>query len=1312
MAKLNIARTRDLLQSFHFKRLFRDELGWSRPTLRRPVVYQAGGTGFDCTQVAELSGVVVFEVYPPDGTIPDAKTRAAIHREVSKQYHENLLIFVDRQRTQSLWYWVKREDGKSHPREHLYFRGQPGDLFLSKLSSMVVDISELDESGDLPIVAVARRLKEALDVEQVTKNFYTEFQKEHIAFLELIEGIDDERDRRWYASIMLNRLMFVYFLQRKYFIDNGNILYLQNKLAESRSRGSALYYREFLRTLFFEGFAKPEDERSEKATALLGKVRYLNGGLFLEHRIELYWDDIQIPDEAFENLFTLFQRYSWNLNDTPGGEDNELNPDVLGYIFEKYINQKAFGAYYTRPEITEYLCERTIHQLILDRVNEKGVPGLAASRQFDSIADMLINLDAALCKGLITQILPELTLLDPACGSGAFLVAAMKTLINIYAAVIGRIKFLSDSYLTSWLKRIERDHQPAYFIKKQIITDNLFGVDIYEEAAEIAKLRLFLALVASAQTADQLEPLPNIDFNILAGNSLIGLMRVDDKEFDNRYGQGHLFTSSYYRQALAEKNRLIDSYRHAATYAEDLRRLRDSIEEKKRESMATLNDILLEDFSKLGIKFEEANRDEAKSDGGKPKRRAVRIEDINALRPFHWGYEFDEVMNQRGGVDAIITNPPWEIFKPSAKEFFARYSDLVKKKKMNIKEFEAEKASLLLDPEIVEAWKDYQDTFPHVSAYYRSASQYINQISIVNGKKAGTDINLYKLFLEQCFNLLRPGGRCGIILQSGVYTDLGSKQLREMLFAKCEISSLFGLSNEKFIFENVHHAQKFCILVFEKGAETSSFSAAFRINPREAVSPGELWKFLNLPDSHLEMSVPLVRRLSPESLSIMELKSEMDVGIAEKMLSFPLIGEELQGTWRIRLKNEFHMTNDSRLFQTASAKGRLPLFEGKMIHQFTHQFGEPRYWINVRDGRKALLGKVKDQGQHLDYQGYRLGHRSVASNTNERTMIATVLPPDTFYGHSINATPSTLRGDDLLFVAAMLNSFVVDFSLRQRVSQNLTMFYVYQLPLPRLTRDDRGFQPIVERSARLICTTPEFDDLAAEVGLGSHHNGVTDPASRALLRAELDGMIAHVYKLTEEEFSHILSSFPLVPEPAKVAALNAYRDFAPPPGDAEIGMLISRGESVELEFKSSARWDMKQDKANKAMEEIVVKTVAAFLNSERGGNLLIGVDDDGRVIGLAHDYRTFGKKNSRDAHENFLTTLLTNALGKDTSAFFDITYHDMSGPDVAKIAVRPSSRAVFVKDDRGEHLYIRAGNSTRLLTTREAIEYSKNRWPD
>jgi hypothetical protein len=105
------------------------------------------------------------------------------------------------------------------------------------------------------------------------------------------------------------------------------------------------------------------------------------------------------------------------------------------------------------------------------------------------------------------------------------------------------------------------------------------------------------------------------------------------------------------------------------------------------------------------------------------------------------------------------------------------------------------------------------------------------------------------------------------------------------------------------------------------------------------------------------------------------------------------------------------------------------------------------------------------------------------------------------------------------------------------------MFYIYQLPVPRLTEKDAYFQEIVERAAKLICTTPEYDELAKEVGLESHKNGITDERERGKIRAELDGIIAHLYGLTEGEFSHILNTFPIVAETVKDAALKAYRDL-------------------------------------------------------------------------------------------------------------------------------------------------------------------------
>jgi methylase of polypeptide subunit release factors len=144
--------------------------------------------------------------------------------------------------------------------------------------------------------------------------------------------------------------------------------------------------------------------------------------------------------------------------------------------------------------------------------------------------------------------------------------------------------------------------------------------------------------------------------------------------------------------------------------------------------------------------------------GGKPKKRKVELADVAVQHPLHWGYVFDDIVQRRGGFDIIIANPPWEVFKPQAKEFFADHSDLVTKNKMTIKEFEKEQAKLLKDKAVREAWLGYESRFPHMSAYFRSAPEYGFQSAIVGGKKTGSDMNLYKLFTERSFALLRDGG--------------------------------------------------------------------------------------------------------------------------------------------------------------------------------------------------------------------------------------------------------------------------------------------------------------------------------------------------------------------------------------------------------------------------------------------------------------------------------------------------------------------------------------------------------------------------
>ena len=283
------------------------------------------------------------------------------------------------------------------------------------------------------------------------------------------------------------------------------------------------------------------------------------------------------------------------------------------------------------------------------------------------------------------------------------------------------------------------------------------------------------------------------------------------------------------------------------------------------------------------------------------------------------------------------------------------------------------------------------------------------------------------------------------------------------------------------------------------------------------------------------------------------------------------------------------------------------------------------------------------------------------------------------------------------------------------VSANINIFYMYQLPVSRLTKADRPFQQIVDRAAKLICTTPDFDDLAAEVGLSSHTNGATDPIERAKLLAELDGIIAHLYGLTESEFAHILTTFPIVRQSTKDAALQAYRDFTPPQTEPEILHLLQQGESNTIEFKSTARWNLKENKKDRTMEEVILKTISAFLNIQ-GGTLLIGVADDSTIVGLEPDYQTL-KKRDRDGFELWLMgDLLLKEFGKTIAPNLTVTFHTVDHKDICRITIVPSSEPIYVeiRDKSGqpqETLFIRTGNSTnKLEKPSEIAKYIKQHW--
>jgi hypothetical protein len=976
---MNIDSTavRKCLKAFDFTTLFREHLGWDVHEAHLEIPVE--GDRFKLNAVAEKRG---FVAYLCEG-IPTRAVRMKIDRVVTKSSREHFIIYSDQSQGLQVWQWVRREAGKPlTSRDHRFDSRRTGDALIQRLEKVAI---ALDEEDSLSLVDVAGRTRAAFDVEKVTKKFYERFRTEHKAFQKLIDGIDLDGDREWYASLMLNRLMFVYFIQKKGFLDSDTE-YLRNRLKRVQEiRGQdhfQSFYRFFLLRMFHDGLGKsPADRRLNRdLEKLLGKVPYLNGGFFELHPVEKRHTEIDIPDEAFARLFDFFDEFAWHLDERPLKDGNEIDPDVLGYIFEKYINQKQMGAYYTREDITEYICKNTIIPFLFDAAKKKCpiafTPGsflwqllrddpdryiysavrhgvvdaqgqiialpkeieagikhvskrelwnLAASdryalptetwREYVARRQHCLELRQRLARGdihtineLITLNLdiwqfardaivnsegpellrafwhaiagripeksnekfePGITVLDPTCGSGAFLFSALRVLETLYSdclqamsgfldepeappapdirlraliaggendrcefkstmrhciktaeavmpedrrkevlkakdkernhdvlksvaamlnssggdVIVGvrddgspygvendyqyfskeadrnpdgyelwlrqhlvnhfgvvnspniRAQFVKlDGKTVLWLRvfaarqacyvtsdsrqklffirngnetraldteevvayhatrfsseamkqlpgpspepivrpakkrrgddfrsvlaKIKNHPNERYFILKSIIINNLFGVDIMDEAVEICKLRLFLKLVSQVDVIDQLEPLPDIDFNIRSGNALIGYVDLDEIR---RARSGERKGNGTQRRILdTEDDKEIKRIEEDALAIErsfrqfrEQQTLHEGVVDKKAK-----ND-LLQRLTRLGGVLDITLASEYGRTDFSNKREKTHDLWKRTHQPFHWFIEFNGVVGN-GGFSVIVGNPPWK----------------------------------------------------------------------------------------------------------------------------------------------------------------------------------------------------------------------------------------------------------------------------------------------------------------------------------------------------------------------------------------------------------------------------------------------------------------------------------------------------------------------------------------------------------------------------------------------------------------------------------------------------------------------------
>jgi hypothetical protein len=773
--------------------------------------------------------------------------------------------------------------------------------------------------------------------------------------------------------------------------------------------------------------------------------------------------------------------------------------DIIGNTYEQYLGKtlvldngsvktrdnletrKKQGSYYTPQVIVRYIVDNSLGRYLYGTHNGRADGNL---------------LDGETRK--TSQDIRELRVLDSACGSGSFLIYAYQILAEFYQAEIQRLsrqheqlvkdiasnltEILLDDRVNAQRIEDERDFIRLHY-RRLILEKHIYGVDLDPQAAEIAVVNL---MMRAMERKGQDKRLPLIlNQNVKVGNGLIGL-RPDDSRLAD-----HAEPLATIRRLRAE---LIDTSNI------------DPRHEGIIDELKTATECLYAEFH---VDYSD------------------HFTNLDRVRPFHWAVEFPEVFFDEdgkpldnAGFHIIFGNPPWEIVKPDLREFYAQFdpdieSKLTRKKaEKRIAELNAE------DPRYEVAYNQQKITIEESAKYFRATGDYMRQ--------GRGDTATHKLFMERMYSLLGDKGRLGYIVPSGIYTDLGTKDLRGMLLNDGRIESLYsftnGVSGGQIYFAEVHRSFKITMLLAQKAVSADSFLACFRIDPRDVPIPDNLLDFLADPNNFIEVKPESIQRFSPDSLSIMEFQSEQDYQIAEKIYDdHPTLGEEIGNSWNIKFAREFDMTNDRHLFNQIGQG--LPLYEGKMIHQFTASHAEPRYWIKTEDGKKKLSNSKAKKW----HQGYRFAFREIARSTDERTCIATVLPPNTFAGHTlwVGVAPDYKV---LLFYISLVNSFCVDWIARFKVGTHVTLFVMKSLPMPRLTEGNPYFDALVPRAAQLVCMRQEFADLWQEV-MGNDwgkSKGTITAEKRQGLRDEIDAIVAHLYGLSRTEFEHILGTFPLV----------------------------------------------------------------------------------------------------------------------------------------------------------------------------------------
>ncbi len=579
--------------------------------------------------------------------------------------------------------------------------------------------------------------------------------------------------------------------------------------------------------------------------------------------------------------------------------------------------------------------------------------------------------------------------------------------------------------------------------------------------------------------------------------------------------------------------------------------------------------------------------------------RAAIIEQVAAdMRLLHWELAFPDVFTpQRSGFDAMIGNPPWDVTKPNSQEFFTEFDPLYRTydKQAALRK---QKELFATVPQVDELWGEYNARFKALGNWARNAADPYD-VTLARGREGNSlksvwqrhrqgrvgfadsrhpfrlqgsaDLNLYKMFAEVFWNLLRDDGRLGVILPIGICSDFGTKELRETLLFQCRLDFLYAFQNEKRVFAAAHHWSKQAVVLATRAGQTQRFVARFRMgvgdSPEAQDIPDDL---LGPQDNAMCFTPDDVKLNSPRTLSLVELKTQYDLEIFRKIYAHSIrIGDNAPG-WEINYSREFDMTNDSKHFPALEkweAKGyrpdpfgrwigsafdvALPLYQGAMVHHFNPSFqqfvsggGRVNEWMrsgtdDLQFRAKYLIGREKAQSLAPHSLQLRFAFRDITNNTNERSLIGSLIPGFPCGNTLPVLTFSPGKLVEPLLLASATSSLVCDYAARARLNgTHMNYFVLQEIPIPYSKERGRTELQVAFNAARLTFLhrvfAPDwlrlkdcFPDLIAKEW--KHWWAVT-VADRLRIRVEIEALVADLYGLAPDDLDWIVRDDPKDPK--------------------------------------------------------------------------------------------------------------------------------------------------------------------------------------